>query len=77
MTTLTVSNGYQASLPGVGKIRGLRNLTEKRVTKAVREELRRWYGFDDIEVTCEAALTAHGWEGRCKIHGEPLRFKLS
>ncbi len=77
MTRLTVTNGYQTALPGVGKIRGLRNLSQMRVTKAVREKLQSWYGEEAIEVTCGATRSPDGWQGHCKIHGEAFEYKLS
>lgn len=77
MTRLTVTNGYQAAMPEVGKVRGLRNVSEKRVTKAVREKLQRWYGDEAIEVACGATRSPDGWQGHCKIHGEDFEYKLS
>jgi hypothetical protein len=76
MITLLVGNGYQTSLPRLGKIRGVLNLSQKRVTKAVREELRRQYGLPYITVSCAAALAVDGWRGSCKIHGEGFGFSI-
>jgi hypothetical protein len=77
MSTLVVGNGYQASLPGLGKIRGLLNLSRKRVTIAVRQELRRQYGLPYVIVSCEAALASKGWNGSCTIHGKKFEYMCS
>lgn len=76
MSILVVGNGCQASVPGLGKIRGLQNLSQKRVTIAVREELRRRYGSPHVSVSCGATLTSDGWCGSCTIYGEKWRYKV-
>lgn len=76
MITLLVSNGYQTLLPQLGKIRGVLNLSQKRVTKAVREELRRQYGLPYVSVSCQAALAVDVWRGSCRIHGEDFGYSI-
>ncbi len=76
MSTLTVSNGYRAPLLGLGRNRAIQNLSQKRITKAVREELRRHYGLSNVEVCCAAKLTSDEWRGSCKIHQEDLTYKI-
>lgn len=76
MSKLSVSNGYQADLLGLGKIRPLLSLSAKRVTRAVREELRKRYGFDETQVACDAICSSSEWRGRCTIAREPLTYKV-
>ena len=64
-------------MPGLGKMRPLLSLSEKRVTKAVRDELRKRYGFDETEVACDAACFSNEWRGKCRIGGEPLTYTVS
>jgi hypothetical protein len=75
--TLTVGNGYRASLSGLGRNRGFEELSQKRITKKVREVLRQKYGLPNVEVSCAASLTTHGWQGSCKIYSEEFRYKIS
>jgi|GEM_PF-1978954 len=69
MAVLEVENGYRATIPGLGKIRSFRRLSEKRITKTVREALRMQYGDANIEVCCAACFEDDHWEGSCKILG--------
>jgi hypothetical protein len=77
MSTLTINNGYRASLVGLGKIRGLEKLSQKRITKAVREELRRNYGLSHVAVSCDATLASDGWHGSCTIHDKDFEYMCS
>jgi hypothetical protein len=77
MSTLTVSNGYRVPLLRLGRNRAIQNLSQKRITKAVREELRQRYGLSNVEVCCSARLTSDGWRGSCKIHQEDLSYKIT
>jgi hypothetical protein len=76
MSILILTNGYKASLTGLGKIRGLRGLSEKRISKAVREELRKQFGMQNVRVSCAAKLFADGWHGCCEIGREALQFTI-
>ncbi len=77
MNNLKVSNGYGVALPNLGKIRGLLSLSEKRITKTVRDQLRNWYGPENVEVSCDASFHEGRWRGRCKIWGEQLEYTVS
>lgn len=44
---LKISNGYSSDIHGLGKIQSFEKLSQKRITKAVREVLRMRYGFDN------------------------------
>lgn len=76
MGTLLVANGYRVDLPGLGKIGALLSLSEKRVSKAVRKELRDRYGFDAVEVACNPIRYSDEWRGTCKISGELFAYKI-
>jgi len=74
MPTLIVTNGFTEDLPGLGKITPFLALSEKRVTKAVRECLRHQYGFSAVEVSCEAHVEKNEWQGWCHISGEKWKY---
>ncbi len=56
--------------------RNFPNLSEKRITKAVRGALRNEYGHEHVEVSCAAAFGNGEWVGACDIQGEPQRYRL-
>ena len=66
MATLSVGNGFTATLDGLGRNQNFPNLSEKRVTKAVREILRGHYR-DRVAVSCDAAFERGEWVGACEI----------
>lgn len=76
MSRLIVCNGYRADLPGLGKIRPLLSLSEKRVSMSVRSELRNRYGFDKVEVECKVVRSSNKWLGGCTIAGKPLKYEV-
>ena len=76
MPILIVDNGFRHELPGLGKNTPFRELSEKRVTKAVRECLRRHYGQTAVEVSCEAHMSAGAWEGQCRIDGRQYPYRI-
>ena len=77
MNTLKVSNGYGVILPNLGKTRDLPSLSERRITKTVRDELRKWYGPENVEVSCDATFHEGRWRGRCKIWAERFDYTVS
>lgn len=50
MPTLTVGNGFTTTIAGLGRNQNFPNLSEKRITKAVRAALRNKYGHEHVEV---------------------------
>jgi hypothetical protein len=76
MAVLKVGNGYQGNLMGLGVVTNLALLSEKRVTTAVRKDLRKHYGPENVEVSCGAKLAEGRWRGRCKIHYEPFAYEI-
>ena len=76
MTFLIVQNGYSSELASLGKIKFFSELSEKRITKAVRESLRLKYGYLNVEVSCSACFVNGIWRGKCKVNGEELNYKI-
>ena len=77
LSVLPVQNGYRAVIPGLGKIRVLEQLSEKRITKAVREELRSKYGEPKVEVSCTALFHDGHWRGCCEIDGRLYEYSVA
>ncbi len=76
MATISVSNGYQSSLIGLGAVRQLLKLSEKRITTVVRKTLRKHYGPENVEVCSQAELVSNRWRGECTVHGESLVYEI-
>jgi hypothetical protein len=77
MNVFIVANGYRTSLPGLGRNRSIRSLSQKRITKAVREQLCEQYGLPNVEVSCTAKLASDGWHGSCKIYQADFDYKIA
>jgi hypothetical protein len=78
MPQFHASNGYSKPLPGLGKNKPFPDLSQKCVSRCVREEaLRRRYGEHNVEVTCLPKYDGTYWRGECEINGEPERFWIS
>ncbi len=76
MAVISVSNGYQSSLIGLGTVRSLLELSEKRITTVARKTLRKHYGPENVEVSGEAELVKNKWRGQCTVHGESLVYEI-
>lgn len=76
MALLSVQNGFRTELPGLGKNKLMSKLGEKRITKAVRENLRLKYGYLNVEVSCSAYFVNGIWQGKCKINNEVFNYKI-
>lgn len=76
MPILTVGNGFTITIPNLGRNQNFPNLSEKRITKAVRTALRDQYGDTQVEVSCTAVFTNGEWAGACEIQGEPQRYRV-
>ena len=80
MPTLYVANGYFSELSGLGKKKEFSDLSVKRITKAVREHLRKVFGEErPITVSCSATFngTANCWEGTCRLHDAPQSYSIA
>lgn len=76
MALLTVKNGFRTELPGLGKNKSISKLSEKRITTAVRENLRLKYGYSNVNVTCSANFLNGIWKGKCKIYNEWFNYEI-
>ena len=74
---VTNGKGYLIPLLGLGKIQAFANLSQKRVTRAVREALRARYGEKNVEVSCAARFADGCWEGKCTVQGQNLAYQIS
>jgi hypothetical protein len=76
MPTLTVTNGFTTEIPGLGRNQAFPRLSEKRVTKAVREALRGKYGDHRVTVSCSAMFKKGEWVGACEIDSAAQAYKI-
>ena len=76
MPTLSVGNGFTTPLDGLGRNQNFPNLSEKRVTKAVREALRNQYGDDRVAVSCDATFERGEWVGACEIDSAAHAYRV-
>jgi hypothetical protein len=77
MPTLRGSNGFNAVLPGLGKNRNFKDLSEKRVTKCAREALRRQYGECLDFVSCDSTFVSLHWHGKFGVNGQQFTYIIS
>jgi len=76
MALLIVQNGFRTELPGLGKIKLISKLGEKRITKAVRKKLRSEYGILNVIVSCKADFFDKTWHGRCTINDVGYKYEI-
>ena len=76
MPIMSVGNGYRVEMHGLGEIVPLRNLSEKRITKAVRKKLRSKYGHDNVTVSCSVDFKNDRWIGKCSINKKSYQYKI-
>lgn len=60
----------------LGKNKRLADLSQKRITKAVREKLRSTYGSESVTCSCKADIVSGTWRGRCRINGQEHAFRI-
>jgi hypothetical protein len=76
MARLIVAKTNRIEIPGLARNKGFHALSEKRITRAVRESLRQKYGSNNVKVSC-AAMLEHGmWTGTCWIDGVEQPYQL-
>jgi GTP cyclohydrolase I len=73
---LVLTDVRQLSIPGLGSHRPFRKLSQKRITKAVREALRKEYGSENVEVSCSATHYQGIWKGTCRIGRTCYSYRL-
>jgi hypothetical protein len=74
--SLTMDRSRSVSLPGLGKNTDFSELSQKRVTKAVRQALRDRFGLRNVEVSCSATFNGTEWVGTCEIDGERHVYRI-
>ena len=77
MPQLSLANGYKQTLPGLGRYQAFDTLSEKRITKCVREALRKRFGFSAVTVSCSAEFDGREWRRACTSAGNPLGYRIS
>ena len=77
MNYLKVTNGYETAVPGLARNKSLLALSQKRITKAAREALRKEYGDKNVEVSCSAQVSVQEWHGECKLSGVEHQYTIS
>jgi hypothetical protein len=75
MPILSVSNGYTSNIYGFGQRIPFLELSERWVTKKVKDQLRRAYGVKNIKVSSLASYINTTWQGECVING--IRYKYT
>ena len=79
MARLVVTNQMMSDLaieiPGLARQKPLHELSQKRITKAVRDALRQ-QDCGEIEVSCSATLSQDIWIGSCRINGIKFGYRL-
>jgi hypothetical protein len=73
---LVLSDIREIPIPGLGSNRDFHELNQKRITKAVREALRKEFGPENVEVSCSAVLNHGIWTGKCSVDGTPYFYRL-
>jgi len=76
MAVLIVQNGYSSKLTGLGKIKPIYELSEKRISTAVRNNLRLEYGKINVKVPCNPSLLKGTWNGKCTIKGVEYNYEI-
>ena len=77
MARLIVMGTQELEISNLGRNKSLYELSEKRITKAVRAALREKYGFGEVEVSCAAVLSrGRVWTGRCCVRGIETSYQL-
>lgn len=72
----TMSN-REVEIPGLGRYKPLRELSEKRITKAVRQVLRKEFGFANVTVSCDATSNdSDTWLGECTVEGINFQYRI-
>ena len=70
------SKVYKEPLSNLGVRKKLSNFSQKRITKEVRQVLRRKFGHNKVKVSCKANFNRHlqRWEGEYKINSNTYSF---
>jgi len=76
MSLLIVPNICQQTIPGLGSRVPFSQLSDKRVTMAVRDSLRASFGHSNVKVGCSASFKGGSWRGKCLINGNHYSYTV-
>lgn len=76
MKKLIIENLYQIEIPGLGKYIAFEELSKKRVTKSVRQNLGKEFGNENVIVSCTASFENEVWKGTCIINGKEYNYRV-
>lgn len=76
MARLRVITSRKIDISGFGVLVPLQNMSQKQITKAVRDALCKKYGAGNVKVSRTAMLEHQIWSGTCWINGEKSIYKL-
>jgi len=76
MALLIIQNGFRTKLPGLGRNKDISDLSDKRITKAVRKKMRIEYGLSNVIVSCKADFFNNTWHGRCTINDVEYKYEI-
>jgi hypothetical protein len=76
MARLAIMNFADMQIPELGSKKPVPELSPERITMAVRESLKIYYGFDNVQVCSTATLGAQVWRGRCRINGTERHYQV-
>jgi hypothetical protein len=77
MPEFHMANGFKKPLPSLGKNTPFSKLSEKRVSRCVREEALRPHYKNVRNVTCIPRFDGTCWRGECEIDGRQEKFWIS
>lgn len=76
MVTLIVPNLVHVKIQGLGRRVLFSHISEKRVTRSVRDALRIKFGEGAVVVSCSAIYRDQVWVGSCSIHNVEHQYTL-
>lgn len=79
MARLFLSNGWQCTLPGLGKKTPFAALQPRPIADVVRRALQQQYRKEGMRVTVtrDMALLDGEWHGQCHLNRERLTYRVS
>jgi len=77
MAAVNLPNGTSIQLPGLGKTKPIRKLSEKRITSAVRDALRKQLPNVSVRVSCSASYSGNKWTGEWWRAGVPSSYSIT
>jgi hypothetical protein len=66
----------ELQIDGLGRRKPLRELSDKRITMAVRQVLRKQFGFDNVMVPCATLQRDGTWVGECLLDEVKFNYRV-